>query len=100
MKNNTSIVSIKYAVFPCILVIALATTRMSAAQKNGDSCERKDARVATSKLSPFACDRLALDPVARKRHFDELGPPLKGFAARFSTSRCGWKLRAARSGSA
>jgi len=23
------------------------------------------------------CDRLALDPVARKRHFDELGPALR-----------------------
>ena len=28
-------------------------------------------------VSPFACDRLALDPVARKRHFDELGPMLR-----------------------
>jgi hypothetical protein len=27
--------------------------------------------------SPFACDRLALDPAARKRHFDELGPALR-----------------------
>jgi hypothetical protein len=27
--------------------------------------------------SPFACDRLALDPVARSRHFDELGPQLR-----------------------
>jgi hypothetical protein len=27
--------------------------------------------------SPFACNRLALDPVARKRHFDELGPALR-----------------------
>ena len=27
--------------------------------------------------SPFACDRLALQPVARSRHFDELGPQLR-----------------------
>lgn len=26
--------------------------------------------------SPFACDRLALDPAARARHFDVLGPAL------------------------
>ena len=26
--------------------------------------------------SPFACDRLALDPAARTRHFDVLGPAL------------------------
>ena len=35
------------------------------------------ARQATAKReSRFACDRLALDPVARKRHFDELAPAL------------------------
>lgn len=27
--------------------------------------------------SPFACDRLALSPAARARHFDELGPQLR-----------------------
>ena len=27
--------------------------------------------------SPFVCDRLALDPAARARHFDELGPQLR-----------------------
>jgi hypothetical protein len=27
--------------------------------------------------SPFACDRLALEPVARSRHFDQLGPQLR-----------------------
>jgi hypothetical protein len=28
--------------------------------------------------SPFACNRLALSAEARKRHFDELGPALRG----------------------
>lgn len=28
-------------------------------------------------LSPFACDRLALDAATRKRHFDELGAQLR-----------------------
>ena len=27
--------------------------------------------------SPFACNRLALDPAARSRHFDQLGPQLR-----------------------
>jgi hypothetical protein len=27
--------------------------------------------------SPFACNTTALDPAARRRHFDELGPALK-----------------------
>jgi hypothetical protein len=30
--------------------------------------------------SPFACDRAALTPEARKRHFDQLGPALRGKA--------------------
>jgi len=29
------------------------------------------------KESPFACDRLALSPAERKRHFEELGPALR-----------------------
>ncbi len=49
-----------------------------AAQKSGDSCDRKEHQSASSNhQSPFACDRLALDPEARKRHFDELGPTLR-----------------------
>lgn len=30
-----------------------------------------------SEVSPFACDRLALTPEARTRHFDQLGPELR-----------------------
>jgi hypothetical protein len=32
---------------------------------------------AATKESPFACDRMALNAVQRKRHFDELGPKLR-----------------------
>lgn len=31
--------------------------------------------------SPFACDRLALSPEARARHFDQLGPALRRLVA-------------------
>jgi len=33
---------------------------------------------STAQESPFACDRSALNPEQRKRHFDELGPALRG----------------------
>jgi len=33
--------------------------------------------VAATHESPFACDRSALNPEQRKRHFDELGPKLR-----------------------
>ncbi len=37
---------------------------------------------AATRESPFACDRLALSPVQRKRHFDELGPKLRRLVLR------------------
>jgi hypothetical protein len=33
--------------------------------------------------SPFACDRMALTPEERKRHFDELGPQLRSLRKSF-----------------
>ena len=33
--------------------------------------------LAAAKESPFVCDRLALTPELRKRHFEELGPALR-----------------------
>ena len=33
--------------------------------------------LAASSISPFACDRSALTPEQRKRHFDQLGPELR-----------------------
>lgn len=33
---------------------------------------------STQRESPFACDRAALTPQVRKRHFDVLGPALRG----------------------
>src|SRR5882724_11208056 len=47
-----------------------------------DDCDKKPAEPTTvasttNHESPFACDRLALTPELRKRHFDELGPQLR-----------------------
>jgi hypothetical protein len=43
----------------------------------GDKCKNEKTQAGSKHESPFACDRLALDAVARKRHFDELGPQLR-----------------------
>jgi len=40
------------------------------------------ATLALSQESPFACDRVALNAEARKRHFDELGPKLRAIHKR------------------
>ena len=38
--------------------------------------QQRNTSVATQRESPFACDRTALTPEVRKRHFEELGPTL------------------------
>lgn len=44
-----------------------------------DTCPPPTSTVsaAAKKGSPFYCNRLALNPEERKRHFDELGPKLR-----------------------
>jgi hypothetical protein len=43
-----------------------------------DQCpQSKAVPTSAKKGSPFHCDRLALTPEQRKRHFDELGPNLR-----------------------
>jgi hypothetical protein len=58
----------------------LAMARASA-DKSAKSCDDDKPEAGSSTVtheSPFACDRLALDPEARRRHFVELGPTLRG----------------------
>ena len=62
------------ALFP--LLLAVLSAGGSAASGTADPCDAP-AAAAASHGSPFACDRLSLDPVARRRHFDELGPALR-----------------------
>jgi hypothetical protein len=42
-----------------------------------EKCNHEKSQKLGNHESPFACDRLALDAKARKRHFDELGPELR-----------------------
>lgn len=59
-----------------ILLVALAAKRYVARQD--DRCSGKEQQSATpGHRSLFACNRLALDSEARKRHFDELMPALR-----------------------
>lgn len=56
-----------------ILLALLLTTVLAAPEPAGAQGNSPDAR---RPQSPFACNRLALTPEQRKRHFDELGPKL------------------------
>jgi len=78
MRNRKWRLSTPFAVVAFALLAGLTLAKTSAAQEGGDNYDRNAHTSATSKhKSPFACDRLALDPAARKRHFDELGPALR-----------------------
>jgi hypothetical protein len=43
--------------------------------------------------SAFACNRLALNPIERKRHFDELGPRLRSLTQGFRELPGGYEFK-------
>ena len=65
-----------------LIVLAIAATAVGAiafsqiAFPKSALTQQSNASVATKHESPFACDRMALTPEVRKRHFEELGPAL------------------------
>ena len=78
MRKRKWMISLASAGLSFALFAGSTVIKASAAPNDGDSCDRKKHQVASSKReSPFACDRLALDPAARKRHFDEVSPQLR-----------------------
>src|SRR5947209_1251546 len=50
------------------------------------------ATLAGGAQSPFACNRSALTAEARKRHFDELGPRLRGLTKSVRELRDGYEF--------
>ena len=65
-----------------LLVIAIAATAVGAiifsriAFPTSALTQQSNTSETTKRESPFACDRMALTPEVRKRHFEELGPTL------------------------
>ena len=78
MKKTSCFVAIAIG-----LAFALSPTLVMAKTPAGESAkscgnDRLEANQPSEiRESPFACDRLALDPESRKRHFEELGPSLR-----------------------
>jgi hypothetical protein len=65
-----------------LLPILAAFTLVGSITATGDDCPQLPAAHTTKsplarKGSPFYCNRLALTPEVRKRHFEELGPKLR-----------------------
>ena len=66
--NHTSMMLTAAMLFALLLTV-LGHSESARAQGNSADAKRPE--------SPFACNRLALTPEQRKRHFDELGPTLR-----------------------
>lgn len=56
------------------IICAFASSHPASGQASAASLSEATSKAAHE--SPFMCDRLALTPEIRKRHFDELGPKL------------------------
>jgi hypothetical protein len=67
MYNNSIALTVTFFAVLLTNVIGLSES----ARTHGSLAETKRSE------SPFACNRLALTPEQRKRHFDELGPKLR-----------------------
>ena len=65
-----------------LIVIAIAATALGAIAfslitfPKSALTQQSNTSAAAKPESPFACDRMALTPEVRKRHFEELGPAL------------------------
>ena len=64
-----------------ILAPAITLATISSAAFNPlTAAQQSDSSAAAKHETPFACNRLALTPEQRKRHFDELGPALRALS--------------------
>ena len=66
--NHTTMMLTPVMLFAFLATVALGMPESARAQGNAPSAKTAE--------SPFACNRLALTPEQRKRHFDELSPKL------------------------
>jgi hypothetical protein len=74
-------IGLAFALLPTVV-----TARTSADKPEADSS-------TVTQESPFACDRLALDAEARRRHFEELGPALRTLKERVRELSNGYEFR-------
>jgi hypothetical protein len=59
-----------------VLAMICAFTPSSRTADRASAAQMPETGSSTKHESPFMCDRLALTPELRKRHFDDLGPKL------------------------
>jgi hypothetical protein len=78
MKKTSYIVAIAIGLaFALSPTLVMAKTFAGKSAKSYGSDKPEASQPTEIRQSPFACDRLALVPEVRKRHFEELGPSLR-----------------------
>jgi len=60
-----------------LIVVAVLVMLAGTVFLQNASAQQNEKSAKAKQESPLACDRLALTPEQRKRHFDELGPMLR-----------------------
>ncbi len=60
-----------------LIVVAVLVMLAGTVFLQNASAQQNEKSAKAKRESPLACDRLALTPEQRKRHFDELGPMLR-----------------------
>jgi len=76
MRKRTWMLAFVFAGISLSSLSAVGLAKTPVTDKQ-EKCKNEKAQKVGNQQSPFACDRLALDATARKRHFDELGPELR-----------------------
>jgi hypothetical protein len=71
---STTFLGVLFALLPMFMAARAASIRKADDESAADQ-QQGEARTPTAQ-TPFSCDRLALTPEVRKRHFEELGPML------------------------
>ena len=72
----------KTVIITIVLAIICAFLPSHPASGRASGAQAADAAPTAKHESPFACDRLALTPELRKRHFDVVGPKLPSLRTR------------------
>ena len=77
MGNRVGMTSTASMAVPSALFSALGPVKTPVNDHVRGSSNAGKTQTAATPRQPFACDRLAFDSVARRRHFDQLEPALR-----------------------
>jgi hypothetical protein len=94
MKKTNCVAAIVLGLASALLpTLAMAKTSADKSAKSIDEDKQPASNSMDTHESLFACDRLALDPAARRRHFEKLGPALRALKEGVQELSDGYEFR-------